>query len=278
MSHTNSTTNYNLPQFVTTDKPAWLTDVNNAYSAIDNGIHAAKTSADNAQTDATQALSDAAGAASTANSANSKAAGAIASIAETFLDSATYAEGDKVMYNNLLYVCHTDVNVPGAWTGSTNWTRTDIDSIVSSMPSSLEELSDTTITSPANDQTLGYNGSKWVNKDNTLNNLSNVNMSPTAGHDILVRNFANTFWTNLPIASLVKTKTVEGTTTASGAIAHGLDLSSRFIICATGADVNNINKFGFLRCTDDTYLTVFEINNGLRPFANSAVKLTVYYL
>ena len=35
MSHTNSTTNYALPQFLTTDKPAWLTDVNNAFSDID---------------------------------------------------------------------------------------------------------------------------------------------------------------------------------------------------------------------------------------------------
>ena len=48
MSHTNSTTHYSLPQFVTSDKPAWLTDINNAYTAIDTGIY-------NAQTDATTA-------------------------------------------------------------------------------------------------------------------------------------------------------------------------------------------------------------------------------
>lgn len=46
MSHTNSTTNYNLPQFISTDKPAWLTDVNDAMSAIDTGIAAAKSTAD----------------------------------------------------------------------------------------------------------------------------------------------------------------------------------------------------------------------------------------
>lgn len=47
MSHTNSTTNYNLPQFVGTDTPAWLTDVNGAMSAIDSQM---KTNADSAST------------------------------------------------------------------------------------------------------------------------------------------------------------------------------------------------------------------------------------
>lgn len=35
MSHTNSTTNYNLSQFVGSDKPAWLTDYNGDMLAID---------------------------------------------------------------------------------------------------------------------------------------------------------------------------------------------------------------------------------------------------
>ena len=48
MAHTNSTPNYNLPQFLGTDKPAWLTDVNNAMSDIDTAIAAAKTTADTA--------------------------------------------------------------------------------------------------------------------------------------------------------------------------------------------------------------------------------------
>lgn len=40
MSHTNSTTNYNLPQFVGTDTPGWLTDVNGAMADIDAAIYA----------------------------------------------------------------------------------------------------------------------------------------------------------------------------------------------------------------------------------------------
>lgn len=56
MSSTNHTTNYNLPQFVGTDKPAWLGDVNPAFAAIDTQM---KANAD--------AASQAAGAASTAD-------------------------------------------------------------------------------------------------------------------------------------------------------------------------------------------------------------------
>lgn len=48
MGHTNSTVNYNLPQFVGSDKPSWLSDVNGAFLAIDTAIAAAKTQADSA--------------------------------------------------------------------------------------------------------------------------------------------------------------------------------------------------------------------------------------
>ncbi len=55
MSHTNSTTNYNLPQFVGTDQPAWLTDINGAFSGIDTAIKNASDAATTAGTDATTA-------------------------------------------------------------------------------------------------------------------------------------------------------------------------------------------------------------------------------
>ena len=51
MSHTNSTPNYQLPQFVGTDKPAYLTDFNQAFSAIDTAIAGAKSAGDTAQAD-----------------------------------------------------------------------------------------------------------------------------------------------------------------------------------------------------------------------------------
>jgi len=130
MSHTNSTTNYGLPQFLTGDKPAWLTDVNNAYADIDAGMKAAQSAADNAQGDATQALTDAGNAATAASAADAKGAGALASIEVTFDPTTVYAVGSKVIYNNLLYRCTVAVTTPGPWTGVTNWERITVDSII----------------------------------------------------------------------------------------------------------------------------------------------------
>lgn len=58
MSATNSTANYELPIFLATDKPAWLTDWNGAMSAIDTAIHNAQSTADGAQTTAGTAIAD----------------------------------------------------------------------------------------------------------------------------------------------------------------------------------------------------------------------------
>lgn len=141
MSHTNTTTNYSLPQFVTTDKPAWLTDINGAFSAIDTGMNNAQTKANTADGNATQALSDASDAATAAATADAKGAGAVASIADTFQSTETYAVGDLVIYNNLLYKCTVAVTDPGAWTGSTNWTRDTIENVIDDLTAADIEYS-----------------------------------------------------------------------------------------------------------------------------------------
>ena len=66
MGATNHTPNYNLPQFIGTDKPTWLSDVNGAFSDIDTQMKANATSA-------AQGISDAAAADLTATAANNKA-------------------------------------------------------------------------------------------------------------------------------------------------------------------------------------------------------------
>ena len=58
MSHTNSTPNYNLPQFAGTDKPTWLNDFNGAMSAIDTQMKANADSATQANTNATTAVNN----------------------------------------------------------------------------------------------------------------------------------------------------------------------------------------------------------------------------
>ena len=181
MSHTNSTTNYSLPQFITTDKPAWLTDINGAFSTIDTAIDAAKDAADDAQGDATQALTDAGTALTTASGADSKASGCLASMANTFADTNTYAVGDLVTYNNLLYVCSTAVNVPGPWTGSTNWTRKNVDVLISTVAGDL----DTAETEISNVRILANSKAKVVqdtiNTTTTAQGLVDTGLLTSAG-------------------------------------------------------------------------------------------------
>ena len=96
MGHTNSTANLALPQFIGTDKPTWLSDVNGAFSAIDT--YAGNNDAALAITDAKAdtAIGDAASAVTTAGNAATTAgnAAATATAANTVAGNAlTVANG-----------------------------------------------------------------------------------------------------------------------------------------------------------------------------------------
>lgn len=73
MSHTNKTPNYELPQFIGTDKASWLGDLNPAFLAIDTGMQSNKVSAQAAEVSAGEASALAQSANSVANSAKSSA-------------------------------------------------------------------------------------------------------------------------------------------------------------------------------------------------------------
>lgn len=55
MASTNKTTHYDLPQWIGTDKPTFLGDLNGAFSTIDTQLYTAVTNADNANNNATSA-------------------------------------------------------------------------------------------------------------------------------------------------------------------------------------------------------------------------------
>lgn len=103
MGHTNETSNYHLPQFVGTDKPTWLGDVNGAMLTIDGAIAGvasdatgAVSVANGAATLATSA-SEAASAATTTAEAASTAATNAASVANTAADTANNAQSTAVL-------------------------------------------------------------------------------------------------------------------------------------------------------------------------------------
>lgn len=76
MGHTNSTANLSLPQFIGSDKPTWLGDINGAFSDIDAYVGTNDAAVSAAASDASSAVAQAASAVSTANAANTTAGNA----------------------------------------------------------------------------------------------------------------------------------------------------------------------------------------------------------
>lgn len=114
MASTNKTPNYELSQFIGTDKPAWLADYNSDMNKIDLGIKDASTTATSAQgaaTVATTSIGELSNLATTektnlvgaVNEVNSKAetAQGTASSASTSATSANVKVDDLIDYFNL---------------------------------------------------------------------------------------------------------------------------------------------------------------------------------
>ena len=111
MGHTNSTANLALPQFIGTDKPTWLSDVNGAFAAIDS--YAGNNDAALAITDgkADTAIADASNAVTTAGNAATTAgnAAATATAANTVAGNAlTVANGINAKVGVLTDLTTTD--------------------------------------------------------------------------------------------------------------------------------------------------------------------------
>lgn len=102
MSFTNKTPNYNLPQWLGTDKPSYLVDFNNAFSGIDTGMKNNKDTADNASATASTALTSAQSAQETATTASGLASQAVeaANNATTIANNANTQAGTALTNAN----------------------------------------------------------------------------------------------------------------------------------------------------------------------------------
>ena len=240
MSHTNSTTNYALPQFLTSDKPAWLTDINNAFADIDTAIFAAKTKADTAFTDAGNAQTDATTAINNAAAADAKGSGALASIEVAFDPTTIYAVGARVIYNSLLYRCIVAVVTPGPWTGSDNWERITIDNLISTTDSKIGQLTSLSTT----------------DKTSIVNAINEINGTALKATGLrIVKEFKNTNANG----------TIDSNTFVDGAIPL-----SRLILSAYSPDGYFI-KIGYYssRYTFDVYDSNFQL------LRNTPINITV---
>ena len=139
MAHTNHTSNYELSQFLGTDKPAWLIDYNGDMEKIDLGMKAAQDVADAAKEEADQGALDIAAVTVTANSADTKASAAISDLADAYDATSTYVVGDYVTYNYILYRCITPITVPEAFDG-THWERVTVEEVLAGLTSDVSLL------------------------------------------------------------------------------------------------------------------------------------------
>lgn len=121
MSATNSTQNYNLPQFVGSDKPTWLGDFNGAMNTIDGQMKANADGVTTAQATANTATETATTANTTANTANTNSQEA-QTTATTALTKALEVETAISKFNltNIKSIATSDITVTGGKTINAN--------------------------------------------------------------------------------------------------------------------------------------------------------------
>ena len=104
-AHTNATTNYELPQFVGTDKPTWLGDFNEAMADIDAGMHENASDIASMQSD----VSAATAAASQASSDVSTLTTTVNSLSSTVSSVQTTANNAQQTANSALNVANSKI-------------------------------------------------------------------------------------------------------------------------------------------------------------------------
>lgn len=126
---TNKTTNYNLPQFVGTDKPTWLGDFNEAMFDIDAGMH----------TNAT-AITSMASDVSTASAAASQASQDVAGLTSTVSTLSTNVTAVTTTANNAQQTATSALNTANTANGKADTNASDISSLTSRVSANEESI------------------------------------------------------------------------------------------------------------------------------------------
>lgn len=172
---TNKTTNYELPQFVGSDKPTWLSDFNGAMATIDAGMH------ENA-TDISDMASDVASASSAASQASSDVASLSSTVSSLSSDVSTATTTANNAQSTATSALNTANTANGkADTNATNITATNtrIDGVISSERYSTDEIATNKLW--INDKPI-YRKTLYItnlpnNTDKNVNhNISNIDL------------------------------------------------------------------------------------------------------
>lgn len=183
-AHTNATTNYELPQFVGTDKPTWLGDFNEAMADIDAGMHENASDIASMATDVTNAVATA----SQASQDVTTLTGTVTSLSSTVSGVQTTANNAQSTANSALNVANTKVSTNDLFdliypVGSIYL------SVNNTSPSTLfggtwTQIKDTFLLGAGDDYTLGDTGGEATH---TLT----VNEIPSHNH---VEQYGNLTW------------------------------------------------------------------------------------
>ncbi len=157
-AHTNATTNYELPQFVGTDKPTWLGDFNEAMSDIDAGMHENASDIATMQTDVTNAVATA-----------SQASQNVTALTTTVNSLSSTVTSVQTTANNAQSTANSALNVANSKLGASDLLDLVYPigsiylSVGSTSPSTLfggtwEQIKDTFLLGSGDDYTLGNTG------------------------------------------------------------------------------------------------------------------------
>lgn len=152
---TNKTANYELPQFVGTDKPTWLGDFNGAMLAIDTGM------AENAS-DISDMASDVASASSTASQASSDVA-SLTSTVSTLSSNVTTA---TTTANNAQSTATSALNTANTANGKADTNASDISDLTTRMTQAESNIEDFNLTIYETIQSSAITGSGSVENSN----------------------------------------------------------------------------------------------------------------
>ena len=182
---TNKTTNYELPQFIGTDKPTWLGDFNEAMSDIDAGMHKNATDIASMQTD----VSTATATASRASQDVTTLTGTVNTLSSTVSSVQTTANNAQSTANSALNVANNKVSASDLLdlvypVGSIYL------SVGSTSPSTLfggtwEQVKDTFLLGSGDSYTLGNTGGEATHKL-TNNELPTITGSFSTSDNVLV--------------------------------------------------------------------------------------------
>ena len=156
MASTNKTTNLELSQYVSSDKPTYLVDYNSDMAKIDTGVHTAQVTADTASTAATNAQTTAETAQTTANTAVTNAAAAQSSANGALNNIGNLANLTTAEKNTLVgAINEVDGDIGNLASLSTS-DKTSVVNAINSIETKIDELDNYSIT-----ETL--TGAKWKN-------------------------------------------------------------------------------------------------------------------